>query len=144
MEKYEYNISHGSLRDITVLVVSREWPGHQVLLVLTDFSLPPLQGRVLLRLPKPQRHVGGGQTGRRRIWGWGLSRSRPRHRPFRRVPLLSNTSAIYLHIQKDEPNFNIAIFQSSGNFFSSLFFNVSTQNALTFSHTPPPGSISHD
>ena len=29
------------------------------------FSLPPLQGRVLLRLPKPQRHVGGGQTGRR-------------------------------------------------------------------------------
>ena len=27
------------------------------------FSLPPLQGRVLLRPPKPQRHVGGGQPG---------------------------------------------------------------------------------
>ena len=29
----------------------------------TFFSLPPLQGRVLLRPPKPQRHVGGGQPG---------------------------------------------------------------------------------
>ena len=27
------------------------------------FSLPPLRGRVLLRPPKPQRHVGGGQPG---------------------------------------------------------------------------------
>ena len=48
-----------------------------------SFSLPPLQGRVLLRLPKPQRHVGGGQTGRSRFWGqvWVrvLSGPRPRH-----------------------------------------------------------------
>ena len=30
---------------------------------LLSFPLPPLQGRVLLRPPKPQRHVGGGQPG---------------------------------------------------------------------------------
>ena len=27
------------------------------------FPSPPLQGRVLLRPPKPQRHLGGGQPG---------------------------------------------------------------------------------
>ena len=30
---------------------------------LAIFPSPPLRGRVLLRPPKPQRHVGGGQSG---------------------------------------------------------------------------------
>ena len=42
------------------------------------FSLPPTtEGRVLLRPPKPQRHVGGGQPGKsrvsERVWGRVLS-----------------------------------------------------------------------
>ena len=37
------------------------------------FFLPPLQGRVLLRPPTPQRHLGGWAAGRRWVssWVWG-------------------------------------------------------------------------
>ena len=50
------------------------------------FSLPPLQGRVLLRPPKPQRKLGGGQPGpswvslRVSSWVWGRVFSCPRKR----------------------------------------------------------------
>ena len=51
---------------------------HVFFLFSFSFSLPPLQGRVLLRPPKPRRYVGAGQTGRRwvssRIWVWVFSR----------------------------------------------------------------------
>ena len=46
------------------------------------FFPPPSQGRVLLRLPKPHRHLGGGQPGFR-AFSYGIfaaSQSSPHHR----------------------------------------------------------------
>ena len=63
---------------------------------------------------------------------------------FRNRSSQSAHACVRVHIQKDEPIFNIAIFQSSGNFFSSLFFKVSNQDALTFSHIPARCSTPDD
>ena len=56
----------------------------------------------------------------------------------------STHACVRVHIQKDEPIFNIAIFQSSGNFFSTLFFKVSNQDTPTFSHIPARCSTPDD
>ena len=63
---------------------------------------------------------------------------------FRNRSSQSAHACVRVHIQKDEPKFNIAIFQSSGISFHPFLFDESNQNALTSSHTPLPGSISHD
>ena len=54
--------------------------------VISSFFPPPLQGRLFLRPPKPQRQLGGGQPGlswvslRVSSWVWGRVFSCPRKR----------------------------------------------------------------
>ena len=50
--------------------------------------------------------------------------------------ILSNSACVRVHIQKDEPKFNIAIFQSNGNFFSALLLErIKPRCAAVLTHS---------